>query len=189
MSEDGRRILIGWMGLPSDGSYGNDPTVAESWQHCLTMPRELTVGADGVVLQQPVREIEHHYASVRVGAGLLEVAGDTCFDVRVDDVDGAFAATVDSELLLSFLPAESELPARFEMRFVDESRAAAGCGRTVRWEPVDEVRNVRIVGDVSSVEVFVNDGALVFSTRIYPEAYGVSVVAAGATLTYHALSI
>ncbi|MFR7750408.1 MAG: GH32 C-terminal domain-containing protein [Collinsella sp.] len=31
---------------------------------------------------------------------------------------------------------------------------------------VDEVRNVRIVGDVSSVEVFVNDGALVFSTRI-----------------------
>ena len=91
--------------------------------------------------------------------------------------------------MLSFLPAEGELPARFEMRFVNESRASAGCGRTVRWEPVDEVRNVRIVGDVSSVEVFVNDGALVFSTRIYPEAYGVSVDAAGANVNYHALSI
>ena len=75
------------------------------------------------------------------------------------------------------------------MRFTDEGRASAGCGRTVRWEPVDEVRNVRIVGDVSSVEVFVNDGALVFSTRIYPEAYGVTVDAPGASVTYHTLII
>ena len=87
------------------------------------------------------------------------------------------------------MPAEGELPSRFEMRFTDESRASAGCGRTVRWEPVDEVRNVRIVGDVSSVEVFVNEGALVFSTRIYPETYGVSVDAPGASVTYHALNI
>ena len=55
-----------------------------------------------------------------------------------------------------------------------------GCGR---------VRNVRIVGDVSSVEVFVNDGALVFSTRSHPATYGVSVDAAGANVTYHALNI
>ena len=53
----------------------------------------------------------------------------------------------------------------------------------------DEVRNVRIVGDVSSVEVFVNDGALVFSTRIYPEAYGVTVDAPGSSVTYHMLNI
>ncbi len=69
------------------------------------------------------------------------------------------------------------------MRFTDERRASAGCGRTLRWEPVDEVRNVRIVGDASSVEAFVNDGALVFSTRIYPETYGVTVDASGASVT------
>lgn len=50
-------------------------------------------------------------------------------------------------------------------------------------------KKVRIVGDVSSVEVLVNDGALVFSTRIYPATYGVSVDAAGANVTYHALNI
>ena len=38
-------------------------------------------------------------------------------------------------------------------------------------------------------EVFVNDGALVFSTRIYPATYGVSVDAAGENVTYHALNI
>ena len=188
-AEDGRHILIGWMGMPDEPTYGNDPTVACGWQHCMTVPRELTAGAGGVVLQQPAREIERHYASVRVGEGSLEVAGDTCFDVVVDGVDGAFTATVDGELKLVLVPAEGELPSRFEMRFTDESRASAGCGRTVRWESVDEVSNVRIVGDVSSVEVFVNDGALVFSTRIYPEAYGVTVDAPGANVTYHALNI
>ena len=151
----------------------------------------LVIGAGdgGVVLQQPAREIELHYASVRVGEGSLEVAGDTCFDVVVDGVDGAFTATVDGELKLALVPAGDELPSRFEMRFTDEGRASAGCGRTMRWEPIDEVRNVRIVGDVSSVEVFVNDGALVFSTRIYPEAYGVTVDAPGASVNYHTLII
>ena len=132
---------------------------------------------------------ERHYVSVRVGEGSLQVAGDTCFDIVVDGVDDAFTTTVDGELKLAFVPAEGNLPSRFEMRFTDEGRASAGCGRTVRWKTVDEVRNVCIVGDVSSVEVFVNDGALVFSTRIYPEAYGVTVDAPGASVTYHTLNI
>lgn len=189
VAEDGRHILIGWMGMPDEPTYNNNPTLVTGWQHCMTVPRELTVEPDGAILQQPAREITHYYSSVALGEGSLEVASDTCFDVAVEGVDGAFAATVNDELLLSFKPAEGELPARFEMRFADEDRASAGCGRTVRWEPVDEVRNVRIVGDVSSVEVFVNDGVLVFSTRMYPESYGVSVDAPGADVTYHTLSI
>ena len=48
---------------------------------------------------------------------------------------------------------------------------------------------MRIVGDVSSVEVFVNDGVLVFSTRIYPETNGVAVDAPGASVNYHTLNI
>ena len=187
-AEDGRHILIGWMGMPDEPTYDNAPTVACGWQHCMTVPRELTAG-DGVVLQRPAREIEDFYGPAQTGEGSLEVAGDTCFDVVVDGVDGAFTAIVDGELKLAFVPAEGELPSRFEMRFTDEGRASAGCGRTVRWEPVDVVRNVRIVGDASSVEAFVNDGALVFSTRIYPATYGVSVDAAGASVTYHALNI
>ena len=119
----------------------------------------------------------------------MEVDGDTCFDLAVDGVDGAFTAIVDGELKLAYVPAEGGLPSRFEMRFTDEGRASAGCGRTVRWEPVNEVRNVRIVGDVSSVEVFVNRWRARVSTRIYPETYGVSVDAPGASVTYHALNI
>jgi beta-fructofuranosidase len=34
---------------------------------------------------------------------------------------------------------------------------------------VDEVKDLKILADRSSVEVFVNDGEYVFSTRYYPE--------------------
>lgn len=40
--ENGRRILIGWAGVFSQ-DYTNQTTIAEGWQHCLTVPRVLTV--------------------------------------------------------------------------------------------------------------------------------------------------
>lgn len=183
-AEDGRRILIGWMGMPDEPSYGNDPTVAAGWQHCMTVPRELVAGADGAVLQRPVRELDAYRVERICETGAIDRAGDACFDVRVLDVAGDFRAVVDDELELALLPAGDGLPCRFEMRFVDSSRTAAGCGRTVRWEAVDDVSDVRIVADASSVEVFVNGGALVMSTRIYPSRYGCRIAAAGARIDY-----
>lgn len=53
---DGRRIFIGWEGI-GDIPYSN-PTVGCGWQHCLTLPRELTVDDNGDILQNPVRELE-----------------------------------------------------------------------------------------------------------------------------------
>ena len=53
--EKGRRILIGWMGIP-DADYTN-PTVEHGWQHALTIPRELHI-KDGRIIQQPIKEME-----------------------------------------------------------------------------------------------------------------------------------
>ena len=36
LDENGRRILIGWMGIP-DADYDNDATVEYDWIHALTM--------------------------------------------------------------------------------------------------------------------------------------------------------
>lgn len=52
---DGRRIIIGWMGI-GDIPYTN-PTVPLGYQHCLTLPREITAASDGALLQNPIREI------------------------------------------------------------------------------------------------------------------------------------
>lgn len=38
----GRRILIGWMGMPdADEEYTNPTAKEENWQYCLTVPREV----------------------------------------------------------------------------------------------------------------------------------------------------
>ena len=39
----------------------------------------------------------------------------------------------------------------------------------MRYVEVDEVKDLKILADRSSVEVFVNDGEYVFSTRYYAE--------------------
>jgi len=44
-----------------------------------------------------------------------------------------------------------------------------GCGRTVRNAEIDNVRNIRVIADMSSIEVYINDGETVMSTRIYPD--------------------
>ena len=53
--ESGRRILIGWMGIP-DADYTN-PTEEAGWQHALTIPRELSV-RDGKLIQEPIEELK-----------------------------------------------------------------------------------------------------------------------------------
>ena len=44
-TEDGRRIQIGWMGMPDCEEYTNR-TLDEGWQHCFTFPREILSGTD-----------------------------------------------------------------------------------------------------------------------------------------------
>jgi hypothetical protein len=55
IAPDGRRILIGWEGI-GDIPYTN-PTIGLGWQHCLTLPRELSLSENGYIRQMPVREL------------------------------------------------------------------------------------------------------------------------------------
>jgi beta-fructofuranosidase len=52
-SADGRRLLVGWMGVP-DGEEMRQPTVAQGWIHQMTCVRELS-NRNGKLYQQPVR--------------------------------------------------------------------------------------------------------------------------------------
>ena len=66
---------------------------------------------------------------------------------------------------------------RFEMRFINPSKENASGGRTLRYQEIETLNNVTILTDVSTCEVFVNDGEYVFSTRFYPENYGLQIQA------------
>ena len=185
-AEDGRAILIGWMGMPNDEhGYGNDPTVERGWQHCLTLPRELSAGPDGQVLQAPVRELAGLRGECAEGAGALACEPGEAFDVEIDGIEEGCSVLLHGGLSVAWLHAGDNLPARLELRFTDVepgNRAGMGCGRTVRWEPLDRLTRLRIVADASSVELFANDGELVMTTRCYADAPSLSVDASGARI-------
>lgn len=83
--EAGRRILIGWMGIP-DADYDNDATVAYDWIHALTMPRELE-WKDGKILQHPLKEMKDlrkNAFTCELEAFTKWVPADCCFELRLD---------------------------------------------------------------------------------------------------------
>ncbi len=176
LTNDGRRVLIGWMGMPDEKTYTN-LTVEDGWQHCFTVPRTVTARW-GRVLQWPVRELEAYRGERRWAAERIAEEGLKTFDLMAYGKRPmtSFAATIADELTLSWDGS------RFAMRFSDPDKASVGAGRVERFEELDDLRNVRIVGDVSSIEVFVNDGELTFSTRYYPKRYDVVAEAPGCEL-------
>ncbi len=54
-ADDGRRLLVGWMGVP-DGDEMHQPTRAQGWIHQMTCVRELEWQA-GTLYQRPLREL------------------------------------------------------------------------------------------------------------------------------------
>lgn len=59
--------------------------------------------------------------------------------------------------------------------------------RKYRSVKADHLTDVRILSDESSVEIFINDGEYVFSTRYYPEEPGIYIEALGAEIRVYEL--
>jgi len=153
---DGRRLLIGWMGI-GDPEYSN-ATTELGWQHCLTLPRELTVADNGSILQNPIRELEALRGEKTV---LSENESRTVrlpFEL-LGKVSGNFEIVIDNALKLSY---DGKI---FKLEFTDNS---AGCGRTVRKAEISDCKDIRIIADISSLEIYLDGGRRVLSTRFYP---------------------
>ena len=177
---DGRRIQFGWMGMP-DADYTN-PTVEYGWQHCLTLPRVLTQDGNGCLLQAPAAELNALRGEARQPADGETVETDPCFDLIASPA-GDFVLTIANGLTLTYTEADRTCT----LRFTD---AAIAAGRTERKAVLDApCRSLRVVGDASSLEIFLNDGAAVLSTRYYPAAGKVAVQLCGAVSTLYSLLI
>lgn len=164
---DGRRIIIGWMGI-GDIPYSN-PTFPLGYQHCLTLPREITADKDGTLLQNPVREL----LALRQEKQTLK-NGETIKTVLpielTADVQDSFSVTLGNALCLNW---DGSI---FEMRFTDES---FGGGRTVRKAVLSRCSDIRIIADKSSVEIYLDGGRTFLSSRMYPDTDEISVSAQG----------
>ena len=158
----GRRLLIGWMGMPdADEEYVNPTAESEGWQHCLTVPREVTY-KNGMLYQYPVKELNglrENGTSISGSSVELPVNGPFDLDIQVKGDQGK--VSLGENLFLEYQGGDVILT-------LSEK---AGAGRKVRKAhiPSGEVESLRILADTTAVEIYVNGGEVAFSTRYYPE--------------------
>ncbi|WP_101876016.1 glycoside hydrolase family 32 protein [Lachnoclostridium edouardi] len=178
LDEEGRRILIGWMGMPDTPEFVN-PTVAYGWQHIMTVPRELT-WENGRVFQFPVEEI----SARRGGKSKLKAgeatAVETAWDLEVHVFKNQDFAINLSEGLKLWRNSRLGI---FAMEFT----GPAGAGRTMRKVKLDQITDLRILGDASSIEIFINQGEKAMSTRYYPEEKREITITGGAEAVLYSL--
>ncbi len=167
IAPDGRRILYGWGGVSEmDKEYRNTPIIKEGWQHSLTVPRELKT-EDGVVKQYPIRELEAlRYAEQKKQDGTIEIDADA-FDLEIKYANNSDNTIQDisEEIQFSDNILLSWNEGIFNLRFLNDS----GCGRKERKAKIENLRNIRILKDVSMLEIYINGGEYVFTTRYFPK--------------------
>ena len=157
LDQKGRRILIGWMGMPDADEEYQNCTLEEGWQHCLTVPRELKY-QNGKIYQYPVEELMN----------LRRWEKKLSQEDREVETEGAF----DLELQLEKGPAKVVLTDVFTLEHRDgiltlTMDEEVGAGRRNRNACVEQVKDIRILADTSAVEIYVNQGEVVFSSRFY----------------------
>lgn len=170
--ESGRRILIGWMGVP-DVPYDHDPSLDEGWQHMLTLPRELTYDEEkGRILQNPVQEITKLRKETVIDGAVGVITAETItapYELLLQELAGEdFELSFDGGVHISY-----EAQKRIVQVFFDTGDGEGmGYGRTVRKLQLPEgeqVNDVRVFVDTCCLEIFLNHGAYVFTTKFYSE--------------------
>ncbi len=179
-TDDGRVIMLAWKEM-WDRSY---PSRDEGWVGTYTLPRELTF-KDGHLYQQPVREIEQFrrneatVSDIELSDSQImteELSGSCCeLLVRINPGNAKKAG------VKLFCGGEHETLVYYDakLKAVVFDRSRSGIPITGR----DEDLNVRhcfieaqgelelhIFLDVSSVEVFINNGKYAMSGNVYPDA-------------------
>ena len=193
---NGRRLMVGWM---NNWQYATDiPT--STWRGTFTAPRELSLvkTLDGIrLVQQPIPELKNlrceHWAwndgTVTPGTNLLsDLRGETleidaefqiksqvdCFGFCVRKGEGEYTT-------IGYRVEDKQL-------FVDRTHSGGsdfndGFARchSADMAPVESVIRMHIFVDRSSLEVFGNDGLVVFSERIFPrkESLGLEIFTDG----------
>ncbi|MBS0848317.1 sucrose-6-phosphate hydrolase [Citrobacter sp. JGM124] len=174
VDNQGRRIMLAWMGLPEEN---RQPTVESHWLHQMTLPRELTLH-NNRLYQNPVPELKalrqsHITYQNTVFDGTRSfngVAGD-CYELRAEFIN----LTSDLSLKLRSNGKDQytllHIDPRQNIITLDRNHAGSGDGG-IRQCQIASAQSLELViyMDKSSLEIFINQGAEVFSARIFPAA-------------------
>lgn len=173
---NGRRIVVGWMGLP-EIEY---PTDKSGWAHCLTLPRELSI-RNGKLIQQPIYELQTLRKEKNEAADVINTEKKTykgffgtayemiCEfeNIDADEFGIEFRANVKEKTIIQYDAVNKKVI--LDRTFSGEE-VAVSYGTTRKCDIDAKKIKFHMLVDTSSVEIFINDGEEVFASRIFPSA-------------------
>ena len=168
MDDNGRYLLFGWMGNAEEEDI-IQPTIRNEWIHALTIPRELE-WKDGALLQRPalelkdLRENEIIYSDIILGSQgkSFQVINGLVYELLIEIKEWNA-----KNLLIQLGSSTSIMFDQTTQVFSFERVNFNGKELEQRHYSLDELHTLQIFKDTSSVEVFVNDGEAVFTSRIF----------------------
>ncbi|MEE6449111.1 sucrose-6-phosphate hydrolase [Gottfriedia acidiceleris] len=197
IDSSGRRLLVGWMGLP-EIKY---PTDQNGWAHCLTIPRELSV-QNGKLIQQPVKELESLRKQeartkniINRELKMINNFTGTSYEMicEFENIDASefgveFRTSKKEKTVLTYDVIEKKviLDRTFSGKTID---SPFGTIRKCSQELKQDKIKIHMFVDVSSVEIFINDGEEVITSRIFPkeESTGIRFFASGGSVKLQAV--
>ncbi|MGX1193073.1 glycoside hydrolase family 32 protein [Metabacillus sp. SLBN-84] len=191
--KNGERLLLAWAGM-GEMDYPSD---RESWAHCLTIPRELSIEnvkliqqpaeaveqlrrntvSDCFTLDRDSREIENESVQYELEMEFSEMHGE---HIRLE----LFSS--ETEGLVLTIDRTSQTVSLNREKFNESFGGDYGFIRSAELGAADVVK-ARIFADRSIVEIFLNDGETVFTSRVFPDSQsnGIRVFSDGSlTVTY-----
>lgn len=165
LAADGRRILSGWMGLPDEI---NHPSTDNGWVHQLTALRELSNKA-GRLIQMPIAEIETLYQDKQrfiLDSSSYHQLNNKAFDMSVElDWGSELRLHAKDDQYVSI-----RLDEATRTLLLDRTHTLIREGDTQREVALtsDKVA-LRILSDESSLEIFVNGGEQVLTSRVFTD--------------------
>lgn len=187
LDQKGRRIMTGWMSRMDDEQEAACPTREYGYIHCLTLPRILS-WEYGSLYQRPIQEIY----SLRRNARIYDRAQNSFqaenghFELLLKRTDLA------APLSLSLRDHTVDVTYQPEKRILQVTRQNwVGNGAQSKEIALPELTQLDIFSDASSMEIFVNDGAAVFSMRYFTGSENLRIdyagLAQGERLEYYTL--
>lgn len=153
--EKKRKIIIGWLGLP-DAEYTN-PTIENGWQHALTLPKEIKI-KDGKIYQLPLDEMK----KLRTIESKDFSEKSVLQNYENVEINIEFEKCKNLSLFL-----RDEIEIVFKNNILTLNLEKCGFGRKRREVYLKKLEKLQIFLDNSSIEIFVNSGAELFSSRCY----------------------
>ena len=139
-----------------DADYTN-PT-DHDWQHAFTIPRVLTF-ENGRVYQRLIVE----YQRLRESKISLEKGTayqGKVFEAGAENIRGDFLVNIREDVVLSY-----------ENGTLTLDMGDSSYGRKTRKIKIAKIQKLEIFSDKSSLEIFINGGEKVMTTRVYSEKY------------------